>query len=295
MPRDAELVYISSSAIRTDDPVEAISLLLPLTTNIELTGGCAYDERLLPQLVASKTANKVNLLLHNYFPPPREHFVLNFADTGRLTRDFITRAMEYVLALNVPYYSVHAGFRGDFVADGHGLLQKQSDRTFTWEGIRDNVSWFRSKWPHTPLVLENIYPNNRNTACAFMMSDAEIGELLDRIPEIFLLLDLGHLQVSAQLMGFDFSAAVATLFRRFGRRIMELHLSENHGLADDHLPIYPGSPQQQIVREYAEFIRNQAIRVTIETRASMPLEIANSYELITQTLYGHHARGHCQS
>lgn len=38
-----------------------------------------------------------------------------------------------------------------------------------------------------------------------MMSHDEICAALDAIPTILLLLDLGHLKVSAQLMGFQFA------------------------------------------------------------------------------------------
>lgn len=37
-----------------------------------------------------------------------------------------------------------------------------------------------------------------------MMSCGEIKQVLDTIPDVFLLLDLGHLKVSANLKGFDF-------------------------------------------------------------------------------------------
>lgn len=71
------------------------------------------------------------------------------------------------------------------------------------------------------------------------------------------LLDLGHLKVSAQLMGFQFTPAVNSLFNRYDNRIVELHLSENNGIIDDHLPISAGSIQYALSRENAAFIRQQ--------------------------------------
>ena len=274
-----QLVYISSSAIRTDDPLDAIARLHPICTNIELTGGGAHDPDLLPRLLAAQQAAPVNLLIHSYFPPPPADFVLNFADPGEQTRAFIRRAMLFVQQLNVPYYSVHAGFRADFAVDDHGLLHRQSEQEFTLTGIKENVAWFRSQWPAIPLALENIYPNNGNTACAFMMSLDEICEALEAIPEAFLLLDLGHLKISAQLMGFDFLSAAHKIFRRYSHRILELHLSENHGTIDDHLPVSADSEQYAIVREYAPFIRANAIRLTLEIRGATLKEVRTSVVL----------------
>ena len=279
------LIYISTSAIRTHDPLQALELLRPLTSNIELTGGCAHDPALLSKLVAYQKTCQLNLLLHNYFPPPAEHFVLNFADTGMRTRSFIARAMEFARSLNIPYYSVHAGFRGDFDADRHGLLHPVSEQSYSLAGIHDNAAWFRSQWPMVPLALENVYPNNGNTACAFMMSLDEICETMDSIPQLRLLLDLGHLNVSALLMGFNFMSAAKQIFARYCSRISEIHLSENHGAQDDHLPLTVDSPQLGLISLWAPHLREHRINVTLETRGESVGSVASSYRLVQAAMY----------
>jgi len=268
-------VYVSTTAVRTTDLIDALQQLHPLTQNIELTGGCAHDPLLLHKLVAYRAGHPVNLLLHSYCPPPANHFVLNFADTGDQTRSFIAESMRYVMALDVPYYSIHAGFRADFRADSQGLLHSQTDRTFSVEGIKENVAWFRQCWPVIPLALENVYPNNGNTSCAFMMSLDEIIELLETIPDVFLLLDLGHLKVSANLLGFAFRDAAELLFRQFRERIIEIHLSENDACIDDHFPLTAESPQLALLRQWAPAITEQRIRVTLEMRAE-PLSVVHT-------------------
>lgn len=276
--------YISSSSVQADDVLKAVTSLYPLTPCIELSGGCRHDPRLLERLSAFKRARSVNFLLHSYFPPPTDSFVLNFADTSQSTRDFIERSMEFVTVLEVPYYSIHAGFRADFSSDDGGLLHEQSKRTFTLDGIAENVQWFFSRWPDIPLALENLYPNNGNTSCGFMMSPDEICEALERIPSISLLLDLGHLKVSAHLMGFDYLAAVARIFDQYGSRILEIHLSENDGLVDDHYPIRVDSDQYRIIKDRAGFIREHDIKVTIEARGIDSAELEVSYQLVLGVL-----------
>lgn len=278
------LLYISSSSVSTYDVLEAVSALYPITKQIELSGGCRYAPGLLERLIAFKQAHPVQFLLHSYFPPPPDNFVLNFADTGQATRDFIERSMVFVTSLDVPYYSIHAGFRADFSSDSGGLLHQQSPKFFTLDGIAENVRWFKSRWPEILLALENLYPNNGNTSCGFMMSPDEIGEALELMPDIGLLLDLGHIKVSAHLMGFDYLAAVDRIFDQYGSRIMEIHLSENDGTVDDHYPITDVSDQYRIVKNRADFIRDHDIKVTIEARETGGAELEASYHLMLGAL-----------
>ena len=277
-------LFISSSSVTTNDVLEAVFCLYAVTSNVELSGGCRHDSLLLERLITFKQSNQVNFLLHSYFPPPHDHFVLNFADTRQGTRAFIERSMIFVSALDVPYYSIHAGFRADFSSDDGGLLHEQSKRTFTLDGIAENAQWFRSRWPKIPLALENLYPNNGNTTCGFMMSPWDISEALDQIPAIGLLLDLGHLKVSANLIGFDYLEAVERIFEQYGSRIVEIHMSENGGLLDDHFPILSSSDQYRIIKDRAGFIREQGIKITIEARGIDIAEIKESNRLVLEAL-----------
>lgn len=285
MPRHHPQVFISSSAVAATSPLDALEQVLPITRNIELTGGCSYDPDLLPKLKAFQKSHPVNLLLHSYFPPPLEHFVLNFADTRVQTRDFISHSMEYVQALKIPYYSIHAGFRKDCTVDCNGILHKSSSKVFTLEEIGENVAWFRNKWPDVPLALENIYPNDGDTSCGFMMSFDEICEAMELLPDIFLLLDLGHLKVSANLIGFDFAKSADTILRTYGSRIKEIHMSENHGVKDDHLPITKTSTQLYHVQNYLNASNHHlTCNITLEVRGASTCEIAESYRLVAESM-----------
>jgi len=279
-----ELLYLSSASIATGDVLEAVRRLAPITRRIELSGGCRHDPQLSERLLAWLRTVDCRFLVHSYFPPPRENFVLNFADTGEATRGFVAESMRFVQLLGAPYYSVHAGFRTEFSSDGGGLLHQSSERVFTLEGIEDNARWFRSRWPSVPLVLENLYPNNGNTACGFLMNPVEMVEALERMPEVGLLLDLGHLKISAQFMGFSYEEAVEELFGRCGERICEIHLSENDGLVDDHYAIGAGSDQLSLVRDKAAFLRRRGVRLTIEARGAEDAELEACYRRLLEAL-----------
>lgn len=62
---------------------------------------------------------------------------------------------------------------------------------------------------------------------------AEIFRVLDRIPAVGVTLDVGHVQT----MGMDHAA----LIRRLGPRLNHLHVHDNHGEWDEHLPVGAGA------------------------------------------------------
>jgi sugar phosphate isomerase/epimerase len=78
------------------------------------------------------------------------------------------------------------------------------------------------------VMVENV-PGRFNTA-------AELGQLLDRLPELGLHLDVGH----ANLMATE--NMTGKILERFGDRLRHVHLHDNRGGALDlHLPLGAGS------------------------------------------------------
>lgn len=77
------------------------------------------------------------------------------------------------------------------------------------------------------LMLENI-PGGFNNS-------AELGELLDPLPQLGLHLDIGHanLRVAAN--------TAPQILRAYGRRLRHVHLHDNTGNEDLHLPIGAGT------------------------------------------------------
>lgn len=156
----------------------------------------------------------MSFLVHSYFPPPLAPFILNFADTGKKTRAFIDESMRFVQGLDCPYYSVHAGFRKEFKLANELLFDRGGKKTYGIKGIGANVRWFEEKYPGKKLAIENLYPNNNNQESCFLMQTGEIARFMDEHGNAGLLLDLGHLQISAKMFGFDCLGAVAFLFGR---------------------------------------------------------------------------------
>jgi uncharacterized protein (UPF0276 family) len=271
------MLYLSTSSVRTRNIIEAVEQLSAITKNIELSGGSLYSENLLEGLLSLKRGRGINFLIHSYFPPPKERFILNFADTSEKTRSFIKEVMRFVNSLDVDYYSIHAGFKKEFTFDNSLLSESGSEKVFMADGIGSNLKWFKEEFPDKKIAFENLYPNNHNTECCFMIHVDEIISLLEKFPDIYFLLDLGHLKVSSQLLDFDYLNSVELLFERYSNRILEIHLSENNSNEDNHFILYPDSIQYKIIKDYASMIKENRINITIESRNSTIRELSDCF------------------
>jgi sugar phosphate isomerase/epimerase len=77
------------------------------------------------------------------------------------------------------------------------------------------------------ICLENMMPRN-----GFGVEPAELEMLFWRFPTLQLTLDTGHAN-----LGENGSARLGELVERFGERIGHIHLSDNRGHHDEHLPL----------------------------------------------------------
>lgn len=271
------MLYISSASIKNNSIFETINQLKTITNNIELSGGTKIQEDMLENI--SKLKNKkFNFLVHSYFPPPINDFVLNFADTSKKTRAFITESMKYVKELDISYYSVHAGFKRDFKIKNELLIDGKS--SFLMENIINNISWFCDSYTEK-IALENLFPNGQKETC-FVSHINEIVELLELDRRVFLLLDLGHLKISSRFYKFNYLEAVNLLFNKYSDRILEIHLSENNGMEDNHYIIQSDSIQYMILEKFRKNIIDNNINLVIEARGYSIEELNQCYDLLNK-------------
>jgi sugar phosphate isomerase/epimerase len=279
-----DLLYISSSAINSHNIIESIKVILSITNNIELSGGSDFNENLLEELIELKNKYKLNYLVHNYFPPPKEHILLNFAKDDDQTKQFIHKSVLFVKLFNLNYYSIHSGFKKEFKKDGELLFETLTNKNYNLENLENNVNWFFINFPEISLALENMYPNNNDLKCGFMMHIDEIDLILKKLSNIYLLLDFGHLWISSIIMKFDFQNSIEFLFKEYGHRIIEIHLSENNGFEDSHSVITSNGMQYNILKKYIEIIKKNKIFLSIEIRNSSLKKLTSSYNLINKLL-----------
>lgn len=241
-------VYASTACLPATDllPSRIAAYRKAGITAVELGAGVRVDTADLDLLPGSAD----HFLVHNYFPPPREPFVLNLAsaDPGIRERslDMVVRGLGLSARLGAPFYSVHAGFVCDPIGFGGGRFQfpppqspedkgRAMDRFVSALGIALD----RARSLGLTILVENNVCSCQHTGKLLLQTADEFAELFDRLPspDLGILLDTGHLNVSAQTLGFDRMAFV----ERLASRIRAFHLHDNDGSADLHSPIGSGS------------------------------------------------------
>lgn len=185
-----------------------------------------------------------SFLIHNYFPAPKEPFVLNLASANEVIRqkslDHCRKAFKLCHDLGIPFYSVHAGFLFDPppAALGHRQFQLPFiDRDYGLKIFTDSVAQLLAD--DVDLLIENNVNSQENLVEGknklYLLAEPE--ETLKFFksfndPRLGLLVDLGHLNVSAQQLKFDKYRYLDTL----QPWIKAFHLSANNGQEDQNLP-----------------------------------------------------------
>lgn len=81
------------------------------------------------------------------------------------------------------------------------------------------------------VCLENMFPRCR----AFVEPD-DFVDIMQRFPDLKLTLDIGHANIGAQS-----GRRILRFIKKFGPRIGHLHVSDNFGQRDDHIPLGSGA------------------------------------------------------
>ena len=231
-----------SNGFMSGDVLQSIDTLVHSNfKNIEVSTGLC-DESTLGRL---KTLQKqgIRIRLHNYFPNIGTPFVLNLASNNSevisRSKELIERALEWSSELNSPYYAFHAGFRLSPHADelGGHLTQRQlvsrqeAKQKFLSE--LDSIAQRAASLGVTIAVENNVY----DAANAKIFGDdnpllmtGSTDTDLDLPDNVGILLDFGHLNVSAFTEKFD----RAECLTRWSSKINGYHISDNNRLRDSN-------------------------------------------------------------
>jgi len=282
----APMVYVSSSCVRAENISDAVEAITAHgIRHIELSGGTRYYPGIEDDIEVLQGKYGLTFMVHNYFPPVDDNFVLNIASGDQGVREkslsFVSNSIRAASRLNAAFYTVHAGYLRDLVLDDtaeHFMPagKKSADASTGLQALESSVRLLCEKARAYGLMfgVENLFPlpgENFSLLCV----ESEIDWLFKRCADIDnfgLLLDLGHARISSTLLGFDLGAFLDALVEKYGRKILGLHLSENAGHNDEHL--LPARDSWMI-----DFIRNhglQRVPVTIEAR-NCPLGSISQY------------------
>lgn len=240
------MIYITSYSCPARSITEAIKKLGERGfRNIELTGGTEFDEYSEEKLVGLFHDDHVHFLLHNYFPPQENDFVLNLASgDGKIkarTFELINQAISLSNRFSQNLYSMHAGFTFDRIPrkGKDGLFIVGGSETNPKKNFYDAVSWLAETVlsENFRLAVENAFPSYTGEPFSMLCTPDDIFsflEFIDSYANIGFLLDLGHLNVAAHYLQFNKNDFLNRLITEFSHKIFELHLNRNEGSLDAH-------------------------------------------------------------
>ncbi len=240
-------IFISTSCVKNRTiKASVLELAKEGFKKIELSGGTDYYDDYLDDLLLLQDKYSLQYNLHNYFPPPKEHFMLNLSSLDdalyQKSFDHCVQAIDLCKKLGSKKYGLHAGFLIDFLPSEAGKkigLKRVNSRQEAY--IRFKSAWNKLKkiaGDEVILYVENnvfsksnleTYKSNNPFLFTDYQSWLEFSDEVRCRP----LLDFAHLKVSSESLGLAFSEEVEKLvcFTDY------YHISGNDGLHDQNYSI----------------------------------------------------------
>jgi sugar phosphate isomerase/epimerase len=201
--------------------------------------GYPGDIDTIPTGMIRQTAKQI--ICHNYFIPADRPFILNLAsDNDKLRRrsvNYVKRAIIFCDAYDIGLYTFHAGFRVDPTLD-LTFYGEPTDRELAHKLFRDSVvevAAFAAVRNITLGIENNVIEaqhlnSGRNDFILYCKADDFI-KLFESLSaeNVGLLLDVGHLRVAANTLGFD-----PNEFGGLSEEVVAIHVHENDGRSDRH-------------------------------------------------------------
>ena len=255
-------LYVSTSGHKGDAISQAARLSKKGFKSIELSGG-THSSNLIDDLELLKQIVD-NLLLHNYFPPPAVPFVMNLASSNQeiseLSIELAMRAIEFSSKIGSSYYGVHAGFLFDPKIEDLGNVISRTeimDREVGMERFTTSIEYLAdfAKKRNVKLLVENNVLSQANLESfevnPFLLVDPdEILQFFENIDSnVGLLLDLGHLNVSARSLQIQNIECL----EKVSKFVCGYHFSDNNGREDQHLELQPTTWFLPHIDKNAEF------------------------------------------
>lgn len=282
------MIYVSSACLKHDKIKDTVDELARNGfKNIELSGGTKYYEGYEEDLFELKDKYNLHYLLHNYFPPPKHDFILNLASLNneiyQKTLEHYEEAISLSRKLGVKKFGFHAGYFIDFNIHEVGKnisLTELYNKEKVLEKFCEGYNYLKEKAKDIELYVENNVLSHTNSItfkgrCPFMLTDYKGYEELKSYIDFKLLLDVAHLNVSANSLNIDFDEQLIKMIAISDY----IHLSDNDGFHDQNMCFSDDSDILNILKDYN--FNNKT--VTIETYGSIS-DIKSSLLVLKKSL-----------
>ncbi len=284
------MIYISTACLENVSTVEAVELLgANGFDNIELSGGRGCFEKFEKELIGIKRRYDLNFICHNYFFRPKEPFVLNMAslnnDHYHKSLSYLKEALRLANRLGSPVYGFHAGFFIDIDVKkiGNDLNNSEMfDKEAATQKFCAGYDELKKEVGDVALYIENNVISFANLKAfngmdPFMLTDYKGYKELRGLIDYKLMLDIGHLKVSAHSLNLDFEDQL----NNFLPVSDYLHISDNDGFSDQNKDFSKTGRLYNILKNHN--LKNKII--TLEVYEGMEI-IKDSYNLMMDAV-GH--------
>ncbi|MFN5459473.1 MAG: GNAT family N-acetyltransferase [Bacteroidota bacterium] len=233
-------ILISTLAFSGKNSNEIISAAKSENLGIEFSSGLPYDENMESVFLNAPLIKYA----HNYFPAPKEAFVLNLASNDEsIRRKSIEHCIKGIFLsheIGARFFSAHAGFCIDPSPSelGNPLTQRLiENRNKNWELFISSLKeiFQRTFWTNAQFLIENnvlakmnLYEDGTNPL--FCCDAEEMNRLINEMnePRLGILLDTGHLKVSSKTLNFN----IEEEYQKVKENIFGVHHSDNDGNFD---------------------------------------------------------------
>lgn len=273
------MIYVSSSGLKNSKISGAVvDIAKAGIKDIELSGGTEFYPEMFNELEELREQYQLNYRCHNYFPPPKKHFVLNLAsnDEAILTqsRAMIQENIELSKKWKSDAYGFHAGFLISPKVDELGKPITKSPLQDKTKALHNfvtelkklenlEVKIFVENNVFSDFNFKNFQGQNPFLLCTY----EDYKEMKAMCPSLNLLVDVAHLKVSCKTLGLNFLDQLEKILPH----TQYLHLSDNNALADENLGLSKSTDYLSILKGN---IKNKKIT----------LEVYDGLEKINQSL-----------
>jgi len=278
------MIYISLAYLGSSNLKESIRILYENGfKNIELSGNFDYYEGLESDLLDLQTKHNLRYICHNHFPPPQKPFVLNLASLNDViykdTLAHLKKVIKFSRKLNAQAVGFHAGFFVDIAneeigndLDGRALFDREKSIKRFCQGFNElkNIAGSLELYIENNIISHANLKAFDNENPLMLTSYNEFIEL-KKMVNFNLLLDIGHLKVSATSLGLDFEDELDKMISVSSY----LHCSDNDGLSDQNKPL---SANSVICQQLKNRLLDDKI-ITLEVEGGIKY-IKNSYKLL---------------
>jgi sugar phosphate isomerase/epimerase len=235
-------IYASTSCLRGYSYSETLEEYERAGIDSVELGYCPNKDLVLSDLVNQLQFNYIS---HNYFRPVSDEFIINLSSTDdeilKRSISYVRDGIDFCARHGISRYTFHSGFRVDPDEDLRFEAEEVPPASYCMETFIDSLGEIlpHAEKRNVSVAVENNVVEPRHVIdgepVVLLADDEEFERFLDRV-DVDVLLDIGHLKVASETLGFDRSSFLEAV----ASHVSNIHLHTNDGGTDAHQPVQVG-------------------------------------------------------